>query len=171
MRKFSIIYAYFVRTLLFFLPDIPFVMRFRGFLYGLVAAECGENFQVTHSTIFNSLSECRFGENVYFANNVVVLAGGGLKVASDVIIGPNTVISTSNHVFINNSWFNSERENRSVEIGKGAWVAANCTILSGSSLPSGSVLGAGSVLNKVLIEENSIYAGVPAKYIRNVRKI
>ena len=51
-----------------------------------------------------------------------------------------------------------------VNIGNKVFIGANTTILSGVSIGDNSIIGAGSVVSKN-IEPNSVYAGVPAKYI------
>lgn len=46
------------------------------------------------------------------------------------------------------------------------WLCANCKILKGSIIPKNSVVGNLSLVTKPLPEENSIYAGLPAKLIK-----
>jgi maltose O-acetyltransferase len=48
------------------------------------------------------------------------------------------------------------------------WIGANVTILPGIRVGKCSVIGAGSVLTKD-VEAYSVYAGVPAKKIRDLR--
>lgn len=144
-------------------------MRFRGFLYSLMMRHCGKNFQVASSVIFNSLSGISIGKNVYIAPNNVFI-GTNIYIEDEVILGPSSVFSGSNHQFDGVSF----RLLPSASIGpliikEGSWVAANCTLTSGSILPKHSILAAGAVLNKPLIEEQSIYGGIPAKKIGAVR--
>lgn len=146
-------------------------MRFRGLLYSLMMRNCGKNFQVASSVIFNSLSGISIGKNVYIAPNNVFI-GTNIYVEDDVILGPSSVFSGSNHQFDGVSF----RLLPSASIGpitikEGSWVAANCTITSGSILPKHSILAAGAVLNKPLTEGQSIYGGIPAKKIGVVRTV
>lgn len=60
-HKLLLAYSWFVRTILFFLPDMPLVMRFRGFLYGLGMAKRGKNIQVTHDAILRDLENMSLG--------------------------------------------------------------------------------------------------------------
>jgi virginiamycin A acetyltransferase len=53
-----------------------------------------------------------------------------------------------------------------VKIGNSVWIGDNVTILSGVKVGNGAVIGAGSVVTKD-IESFSIWAGVPAKYLKN----
>lgn len=52
-----------------------------------------------------------------------------------------------------------------VEIGDGAFVGMNCTIMPGVRIGKNSIIGSGAVLTKDT-EEGTVYAGVPAKRIK-----
>ena len=103
-HKLILLYAWLVRTLLFFLPDIPLFMRFRGWLYGLAMKECGRNFQVAHSVILNGLDLLCVGKDVYIANSCNVILNGELKIGYEVIFGPGVLVSTGNHQYDGNSY-------------------------------------------------------------------
>lgn len=51
-----------------------------------------------------------------------------------------------------------------IKIGSNCFVGNNCTFLPGSQMGNNCILGAGSVLNSSM-PDNSVYAGVPAKFI------
>ncbi|MFQ3587665.1 MAG: acyltransferase [Fimbriimonadaceae bacterium] len=55
-----------------------------------------------------------------------------------------------------------------IEIGEYCFVGTACTILGGAKLPSYSVLGANSLLAKALAEEGVLYAGVPARKVKEI---
>ncbi len=57
-----------------------------------------------------------------------------------------------------------------ITIGNYCFVGTNCVILGNSSLPDYSVLGAKSLLNKKYLETYYLYAGIPAKPIKNLSK-
>lgn len=169
MNKISILYSWFVRTSTFFLPNHPFFMRFRGFLYSLMMDECGKNFQVASTVIFNSLKGMRVGDNVYIAPNNIFITTN-ISIENDVILGPGSVYSGGNHQFDGNSFRKlPSKSNGPLILRQGSWVAANCTITSGSILPKNSILAAGAVLNRALAEELTIYGGIPAKKIGKVK--
>jgi len=163
-RKFSIVYAWAVRVLTFFLPDIPLFMAFRGRLYSFVMASAGSNFQVTHSAILNSISELSVGKNVYFANGVSLLCGGGVFVDDDVLVGPGVVISSDNHTFEQDYGYRfGAIELGRVEVGRGSWLCANSVVVRGSCIPPRSVLGPCSVFtSSTLVSGEGIYSGNPA---------
>lgn len=170
MHKFSIIYSWFIRSVFFFLPDYPLFMRLRGFLYSFCMKSCGSNFQISSSATLNSLAGLEFGRNVYIAYNTVVI-GVCINIENDVIIGPNSLISGSDHVFDGDSFRKTASKQSKVIIEQGSWVGGNSSITSGSVLPRQSVLAAGSVLTKKFIETNTIYGGVPARKIKKLNEI
>lgn len=55
-----------------------------------------------------------------------------------------------------------------IHIEDEAWIGANVTILPGVTIGRSSIIGAGSVVTKN-VEPYSIYAGVPARKIRDIR--
>lgn len=167
-HKFLLIYSWFVYTFLFFLPDIPILMRFRGWLYGLGMKRCGKDFQVAHDATIKVLQCFEVGDHVYLANNVEVLAGGGIIIEDEVMIGPQVVFSSNDHSQKNASFRYGDRILGEIRIQRGAWVGAHCTILKNSLLSSQSILGAGSVLNKKMEQPHSLYAGVPAKFVKEL---
>lgn len=54
----------------------------------------------------------------------------------------------------------------SITIGNDVWIGHRCILLSGITIGDGSIIAAGSVVTKD-VEPYSIYAGVPAKKIRD----
>lgn len=165
--KISIVYSWFVRTMTYFLPNIPVFMRFRGFLYSLMMEKCGKDFQVASSATLGTLSGLKIGNHVYIAHNVVVL-GMDIELKNEVLIGPNCVIASGNHRRVRSSFRFGGYYKGTVSIGNGCWVAANCSILSGSGLPDGSILAAGSVLNRIFNDKNHLYGGTPAVKIKEI---
>lgn len=167
MHKLSILYSWFVRLITKLLPDIPFFMRFRGFLYSFMMKSCGKNFQVCSTSYINSLYGLDVGDNVYLAHNSVLL-GKDIIIENEVLIGPNTVVVSGNHTYLNGSFRFGASVSKPILIKKGAWIGANCTILAGSSIPECSIIGAGSVVSKKFENLGSLYAGNPAQFIKKL---
>jgi maltose O-acetyltransferase len=149
------------------MPDIPVVMRFRGRLYALMMERCGRNFQVASTVIFNSLTGLSIGHNVFFGHRAIIIALD-IEIGDEVLIGPSVVISGGNHSFLKTSYRFGPHVAQKVTIGNGAWICANCVVTAGSVLPDRSVLAAGSVLTKVFDQKDSLYAGVPAKLLKQI---
>ena len=57
---------------------------------------------------------------------------------------------------------------KKVTICRGSWIPPGCTILPGVTIGPDSIVGAGSIVIKD-VEKDSLYAGSPAKKIRNLR--
>src|SRR5690606_27480042 len=164
----SIIYSWFVRIITIFLPNIPVFRRFRGFLYSFFMESYGGNFEVSSSVIITNLVGLKVGKNIRISHNVVII-GTDITIGDNVIIGPNCVITSGNHVFDGISYRDGKPDRKKTIINEGSWIGGNCTVLAGSVLPSTSILGAGSVLTKAFSEPRSLYAGVPATFIKKLK--
>lgn len=167
-HKFLLIYSWLIRTVLYFFPDIPILMRFRGFLYGIGMIRCGKDFQVTHDAIIKDLQNISIGNNVFIGDMSIMMGSGKIIIEDEVMLAPHVVLISGNHTFINGSYRYGKGDVGEILISRGSWIASNCTIAKGSRLPNGSVLSANSFLNKKFDEINSIYAGTPAKWIKKI---
>ena len=153
---------------MFFLPDIPAIMRLRGWLYGLGMARCGSDFQVTHDAIIKDFGGISVGRHVFVGNGTVIMGSGTITIEDEVMFAPHCIIISGNHVRENGSFRYGKGDRGHIYIGHGAWVAGNSTIGRGSELPAGSVLSANSFLNKAFSEEGALYGGVPARFIKKL---
>lgn len=54
---------------------------------------------------------------------------------------------------------------RNIIIGDHVWMGYRTSVLKGGRIPSNCIVGAGSIITKAFEEENSIYAGAPAKKV------
>ena len=168
-HKLILLYAWMVRTFCFFLPDVPFLMRFRGWLYGLAMQKCGKNFQVNHSVILNGLDDMIVGDNVYFANFCHVISNGTITLEDNVLFGPAVIISAGNHQFDGVGYNRLPSDHKDVIVRNGSWVASNVTIVGGSTVPEKSIVAANScVTPKMEQKSHCLYAGTPAKLIKEL---
>lgn len=83
-----------------------------------------------------------------------------------------TCSSANNGTSINQIPYVSEviTKHASITIEDNVWIGANVTILPGVTVGTHSVIGAGSVVTEN-VDPFSIYAGVPAKKIRNLKEV
>lgn len=70
-------------------------------------------------------------------------ASGGLKLGNHVLLGPNVVITTTNHAHANHG---QTTDTRGVVIGNHVWIGANCTIVAGTSIGDNVTIGAGCTI-------------------------
>jgi maltose O-acetyltransferase len=167
-NKVLLIYSWFVRSFLFLLPDTPVLMRFRGFLYSFGMANCGKDFQITHDAIVRGLQNLSVGNNVFIGNHAIILASNNIVIANEVMIAPHCTIVDGEHSNLNGSFRYGPSKTGVVFIDHGAWIGANSTVTMNSFLPKGSVLGANSFLNKKFNQEESLYSGSPAKFVKRL---
>lgn len=161
---------WFVMLVTSFLPDNKFIFKFRGYLCKSFFKNCGKNLQVGRDvTILNSFN-MSIGDNVYITKGVWINALGGINLNDEVMIAPYVTISTLQHVFKNKSCRFGGSIVGEVKIGKGTWIAANSSIKCGVDIGSGSIVAANSFVSKNLLD-NSIYGGVPAKFIKKNNEI
>lgn len=117
--------------IVFLWPDVPIIMRLRGFLYSFAMKKCGSNFQVSHSALLNTLEMITVGDNVYIANYSSLLANGEITIGNNDLTGPN-VVSSGNHI-VQNGVLLKESRSQAVIIGENSWISANCTIVGGEN--------------------------------------
>ena len=63
---------------------------------------------------------------------------------------------------------NNRQDAGPIRIGDYSFIGARCLLLMNSAVPSHSIIGANSMVNKKLMAEYTLYAGSPAKPIKDV---
>ena len=119
------------------------------------------------------------GKNVYFNFNLVILDVCPVRIGDNCFFGPNISILTALHSLIAEErrfFFDKEKGHQTdneyakpITIGNDCWFGGNVTILPGVTIQNNVVVGAGSVVTHDL-ESGAIYAGNPAKKIRDITK-
>lgn len=121
----------------------------------------------------------RIGKDCYFNFNLVILDVCPVTIGNRVFFGPNISILTALHSLIaeERKFFFDEKKGyqtdteygKPITIGNDCWFGGNVTILPGVTIHDNVVVGAGSVVTHDL-ESGAIYAGNPAKKIRDITK-
>lgn len=164
MKKLILLYTWFIRSSLYFLPDQPILMRFRGWLYGFAMPSVGRGFQVSASAILRNIVNLNVGDNVYIAPNVVINAIDEISLGSEVMVAFNSVLVSGDHTKIDGSYRYGKSKLSPIKIGTGSWIGANATILKGVEVGNGTLIAAGSVVPQG-VYPTGVYGGVPAKII------
>lgn len=113
-----------------------------------------------------------FGKNIHLGKNVFINSGcrfqdqGGIYIGDNVLIGHNVVLATLNHE--ENPKKRGNLIAAPIRIGNDVWIGSNVTVTPGVTIGNGAIVGAGAVVTGD-VGENTIVAGVPAKYIRDVK--
>jgi maltose O-acetyltransferase len=90
-----------------------------------------------------------------------------IEIGENCGIGMEVMFCTSSHKIGNSEKRAGENIKQSIIIDKGCWIGTRSTILPGVTIGKGCVVAAGSIVNKNC-EPNGLYAGVPAKRIKEL---
>lgn len=117
--------------------------------------------------------QCDFGLNIHAGDNfltnynVVILDIAPVNIGNDVMIGPNTLITTVGHPLSPLGRVKKMAISQPVTIGNNVWIGGNVTILPGVNIGDNAIIAAGAVVSKD-IPMNSIAGGIPAKVIKMI---
>lgn len=114
--------------------------------------------------------DCNVCDHVFIENDVVVgdrvtikcgvQLWDGVRLADDVFIGPN--VTFTNDLFPRSRQY--PEEFLQTEVGPGASLGANCTILPGVKIGRRAMVGAGAVVTKD-VPPNAVVVGNPARIV------
>lgn len=131
----------------------------------------GHNLQINGIPHIYDIKKLKIGQNVSINAGCVLQCYGGLIIDNNVTISDGAKILTRSLRTTNYIENASKRERdhmeKEIEIGDGVWIAANAIILPGVVIKKNSIIAAGAVVTND-VDENSIYAGVPAKKIKTI---
>jgi UDP-2-acetamido-3-amino-2,3-dideoxy-glucuronate N-acetyltransferase len=99
------------------------------------------------------------GNNVKVQNNVSIYSG--VECEDDVFLGPSMVFT---NVINPRSAVNRKNEYMETNVGQGASIGANATIVCGHNIGKYSFIGAGAVVTKPVLDY-ALVVGNPAKQI------
>lgn len=111
----------------------------------------GQNVVISPSVIL--------GNNVKIQNNVSVYSG--VVCEDDVFLGPSAVFT---NVINPRSAVNRRAAYQKTNIGKGATIGANATVVCGNDIGSYAFIGAGAVVTKA-VPEYALVIGNPARHV------
>ncbi len=123
------------------------------------------------SFIVGRTATLKIGNNVGISSTAIV-CHNSIEIGDNVIIGGNVVIYDTDFHSLNSkdrleTKSDKIRANcKPVKIGNSVFIGAHSTILKGVNIGDNSIIGACSVITKS-IPANEIWAGNPAKYLRN----
>jgi len=185
--KFTIFFLSNILVRLFYRVSIPFDSEILGLPIIRKAPDSKINFgfrcRIVSSSLFTDLGVSRpviirtkRPESIIEIGNHVGLSGTTIVCDNKISIGDYSMIGadviiadTDFHQMSSEDRRYAELENQhySVRIGKNVFIGARSIILKGVEIGDNSVIGAGSIVTN-LVEENSVYAGNPARKIRSL---
>lgn len=141
--------------------------QFRGLIYPFFMYSCGRGLTVREHTHIWYIKQLSVGEKTSIGRHCIINAKGHVAIGSYVMIGPNVIINSINHNYLNknNLMINQGVVGKRVAIGDDVWIGANALILPGVCVGEGAVIAAGAVVTKD-VDSYSVVAGIPAKKIK-----
>jgi len=120
-------------------------------------------------SIWGDPSRLIVGNNVSLINTLFNTSSGTVTIEDDVFFGHNVCVLTGSHLYEYKGVARKDypKEGNNIIIRKYSWIASNVTIIGPCEIGENAVIGAGSlVLGDV--PAGCLYAGVPAKFIKNI---
>ncbi len=109
------------------------------------------------------------GDHTWIGHNVHLRGGGRITIGDYCQIANNVIMTSGNHRIDGNRHQNND-EYKDITNGNNVWIASNAIILPGVKIGDNAVVAAGAVVTKD-VPENTVVAGVPARFIKSVPKI
>ncbi|MED3623269.1 acyltransferase [Neobacillus thermocopriae] len=148
-------------------PLIPVALR--GKLLRVAGVKVG-NASIRSNCYFSS-SRIEIGKNTFINSHCKFYSTekgeGYIKIGENCDIAMGTLITTMTHEIGENQKRAGDNLYLPVIVGNGCWIGANATILPGVTIGDGCIIAAGAVVTKDC-ESNGLYAGVPAKRIKDL---
>ena len=127
-------------------------------------------YNVYSHVLADNRSQIHIGEGSFINHNCGLYVGSGdahITIGKNVFIASDCVITTCSHEIGAPEKRAGTCTYKDIVIEDGVWIGANSTILPGVNIGKGTIIAAGSVVNKDCLP-NKIYAGVPAKIIKEL---
>lgn len=141
------------------------VSLFRERLSEIIGSVIDQSTAIFAPFYINFGKHTTIGKNVFINHACSFLDMGGITIEDDVLIGPKVNLITENHPIDPNN--RKTLLCKPIVIKRNVWIGAAATILPGVTIGENAVVAAGSVVTKD-VPSNTIVAGVPAKYVKNV---
>lgn len=140
-----------------------------------LSASDGGNIRIESGTTICSGAELvakggriQIGQNAHIGQGTIVVAVNAVEIEKDALIAERVSIRDQNHGMTPGTPFREQLSSSSpVLIGKNVWLGASTFISAGVEIGDNAVVGANAAVTKNL-ESGSVYAGVPAKKIRDL---
>jgi maltose O-acetyltransferase len=114
---------------------------------------------------------CDYGYNIsvgkqFYANHgLVILDAAKVTFGDNVMIAPGVLISTATHPLDHVARNKGIESAAPINVGNNVWIGMGAKILEGVNIGDNAVIAAGALVNKN-VPANSLYGGVPAKFIK-----
>lgn len=125
-----------------------------------------------HPTIWGDQTRLHISGKSAVNSGFFNLYSGEIYIDDYTFAGSNVSILTGSHDYCLTGLLRrdlEEKEGNDIVIGKGVWLASNCTLLGPCTIGDNAVIAAGAVVTPgTVVPENTIYAGIPACEIKKI---
>ena len=121
-------------------------------------------------TVFGNVSRVKIAPNVSLNNTLFNTSSGDITVMDDVCFGHNVCLLTGTHDIRKKGRKRIStypKTGHDIIIHRGVWLASNVTVLGPCEIGENAVIAAGSLV-LADVKPNSLYAGIPAKFIKEI---
>ncbi|WP_406531688.1 sugar O-acetyltransferase [Methanobrevibacter sp.] len=132
-----------------------------------ILGSVGEKVWIAKRFCFDNGKNIHIGSNFTANFNLTILDIKEVYIGDNVMIGPNTTITTVGHPLSPKDRRAHLAQGSEIRIGNDVWLGANVTILPGVTIGDNVVIGAGAVVTKD-IPPNSLALGVPARVVKEL---
>lgn len=121
-------------------------------------------------TIWGDPARIVTGKNVLLVNTLLNANSGRIEIGDNSFFGHNVSLITGTHPIEarGDGRHSFPLEGRDIIIGKGVWIATNAVVLGPCTIGDNAVIAAGAVVIGGDIPPNTVYGGVPAKFIKTL---
>jgi acetyltransferase-like isoleucine patch superfamily enzyme len=109
------------------------------------------------------------GQHVGVGSGSFLGCAGGIEIGDHTIMGNYVTFHSENHNYSDQSILIRLQgvSHQGIKIGKNCWIGAKVTILDGVTVEDGCIIAAGALLIKGTYQKDSIYGGIPARFIKS----
>lgn len=148
-------------------PGYKFFYKLRYYCVKKLLLDCGRGVVVKNKCYFGNGRKLKVGNYSQLGQNSRL--NGNITLGDYIMMGPDVVIMAVTHDISNKSLPMVDPSHPSIEdpvvIGSNVWIGTRAIIMPGVTIGDNCIIGSGAVVTKSF-PNNSIIAGVPAKFIK-----
>jgi len=105
------------------------------------------------------------GNDVLLAYGSWVQGFGEVRIEDEVMLGPYTVLASSNHTKLDGSYRKGPPDAAPIVLKRGAWTGSHVVVTAGVTIGRGAACAAGAVVTRD-VPDHAIVGGIPARVLR-----
>jgi maltose O-acetyltransferase len=141
--------------------------RLRKLLYQTFGLKIDKS--VLRPKLFFYSDKVNIGQGSFVNKGCYFYNTDNVTIGINVYLGPEVMLCTASHKIGESHLRCGEFESKSIFIGDGTWIGARANIMPGVHIGKGCVIAACAVVTADC-EPDGLYAGIPAKRIKNLNE-